>query len=339
MITQTPRVPQHRDPWYLIWQVAVGDNLLVLLLLAVAVGLLAAVWLPQAPTADPQADPGWLSETQARFGATTQTLQALGLFSIAQSFGFRTLLALLGGVLFLRLVERGHRLLSGAERRDLPSIYSLLAHTGGLLLLVGLLITHRWSWRVEGLIVQSGDRTPVPGTTSWIALDADTLDITHSAGIAAFVESHGPGLRVSATDGQGNPLSLQPAEADPRTELTLALPAGQHFAIPDAQLMVQLIPQADQSTSAQTPVLVQIYHHPPIQLEAETVIQGDAKLTVDDITLHFASMPYAQVVASSNTGLWPTVVGLLLTIVGIAGSIVQTVRRSRADAPGTGEED
>jgi len=335
MSTQIPSTPRRRDPWRTIWQIVTSDGLLVVLLLATAAGLLAAAWLPQLPAADPAAYARWFSETQARFGKATQTMQSLGLFAVARSFGFRALLALLASTLFLRLVERGGRFLSDAERRAWSDLFPLLAHGGGLVLLAGLLVTHLWSWRVEGLIVQSSAQVPIPGTESWVALEENTSKLVHSAGVVAHVEAHGPGVRVSAVDGQGNVLTLQHA-AEPAllAELTLALAKGQHFAIPDAQLIAQLTPQAGRPVKAQTPVLVQVYRYPPIQLATETIVEGDAELTVDDVTLRLVSVPYAQVTATFNPGLWPTGIGIVLAVVGLAGSIVRSVHRSR-----TGEED
>lgn len=318
-MTQTSSAPGWRDPWRFVWQIVAGDGLLTILLLAAAVGLLAAAWLPQAPTSNPAAYARWLSETQARFGKATQTMQTLGLFDVARSFGFRALLALLGSVLLVRLVERGPRLLS------------LLAHGGGLLLLIGLLITHLWSWRVEGLIVQSGERVSVPGTASRVALDGDTLDVTHGSDIVAFAEALGPGARVSATDAQGNLLTVQQTEDNPLTELTLPLAEDQLFAIPEAQLIVHLAPQAGRPLEAHTPVLVQVHRYPPIQLETEAVVEGDTELAIGDVTLRLASAPYARVTATFNPGLWPTGIGIVLAIMGLGGSIIWSARWPKAN--------
>ncbi len=334
MVTQTPSAPGRRDPWRLIWQIVTSDSLLVILLLAAAVGLLIAAWVSQAPTSNPAAYARWLSETQARFGGATQTMQALGLFGVARSFGFRALLALLGGILLLCLVECGERTFSDADRHGVLDMFPLLAHGGGLLLLIGLVIAHLWGWRVEGLIVRGGERTSVPGTASWVTLDGDTLNIAHSAGIAAFSEARGPGVRINATDAQGGPLALQRAEDDPRTELTLAIVEDQLLAIPEAQLIVRLALQVGHPIEAHTPVLVQVYCYPPVRLETEAVVEGDTELTVDGARLHFTSVPYARVTATFNPGLWPTCIGIALAAVGLGGRIVWSVRRPKAGEEG-----
>jgi hypothetical protein len=74
-------------------------------------------------------------------------------------------------------------------------------------------------------------------------------------------------------------------------------------------------------------VLVQVYRSPPGRLLTEAVIERDAKLTVDDVTLEIASVPYARLTATFNPGLWPTGVGLVLLIAGLLGSVVWPARR------------
>jgi hypothetical protein len=364
MIDQIPR-----DPWQALWQVATSDHLIAILLLGVAAGLAITTWLPQMPADDPVAYARWLSEAQARFGNTTPTLQALGLFTVTHSFGFRTLLALLASSLLLRLIEsidrlrshrefaqpvgewrtlgdvhlpdvtddlrhRRYRVLSEppliqADRWPWAELSPLVAHSGALLFLIGLLITHLWGWRVEGLIVQSGERIALAGTEEWVALDTDGWQATHSPGVVAFIEERGPGVRAAAVDGAGQSLPLQQtAEANPVThQLTVPLTEDQYFAIPEAQLIVRLTPQPDQAISARTPVLVQVYRSPAGQLTTETVVEGDAELTVGDVTLELTSAPYARLAAAFNPGLWPTAAGLVLLGVGMLGGAAWPVRR------------
>ena len=379
MITQTPR----RDPWRAVWRVATSDGLLVALLLVIAAGLTITAWLPQIPLADPVAYARQLSEAQARFGKATQTLQALGLFTITRSFGFRALLALLAGCLLLRLIENGDWLRQGreiakpagewerlagmqlpgtvenlrrrhyrvlstpplfqADRWPWADLFPLLAHAGGLLLLVGLLLTHLWGWRVEGLIVQSSERITLPDTKEWVAVDDDARRVTHSPGIITFVEERGPGMRVSAADDTGQPLLLQQAaEADPVTQLTVALTEDQHFAIPEAQLGIRLAQQPGHVVEAHSPVLVQFYRSPPGRLATETVVEGDAELTVEGVTLDLRSIPYARLTTTFNPGLWPTCAGLVLLIAGLLGSTAWPARRfwlreESGEAKGTGD--
>ena len=361
MIDQTPR-----DPWRTIWQIATSDYLIAALLLGVAAGLIITTRLPQMPVADPVAYAQWLSETQAQFENAT-TMQTLGLFTITRSLGFRILLALLAGILLLRLVEIGDRLRQNQEITDpqgewrdlakvhLPDVmddlrrrryrilheppllqadrwpwadlFPLLAHSGGLLLLIGLLVTHLWGWRTEGLIVQSGKRLALSDTETWVAWDENTHDVTHSPGIQALIEGQVPGIQARADDGTGRPLSLQTPDTEPATQLTVALAQDQYFAIPEAQLVVRLAPHPNHDTEAHSPVLVQVYRSPPGRLVTEAEVEEEIKLPVDDVTLELTSVPYARLTVIFNPGLWPTSAGLVVLTVGLLGSIAWPARK------------
>jgi hypothetical protein len=363
MIAQT-----QRDPWRAIWRVATSDSLLAALLLGIAAGLVITAWLPQMPAADPVAYAQWRSKAQTRFGEATPTLQTLGLFTMTSSFGFRALSSLLVGCLLLRLIENSHQLrqnqematpagewreftdvnladatdelrgrhyrvlseppLLQADRWPWADLFPLLIYGSALLLLTGLLITRLWGWRVEGLIVQSGERVTLPGTEEWVALDDDARSVTHSPGIVTFVEARGPGLQASATDGTGQALPLQQtAESEPVTQMTVALTEDQYFAIPTAQLIVRLAPQPGQAIEAHSPALVQVYISPPGRLTTETVVEGEAELIVNEVTLELTSVPYARLTAAFNPGFWPTGAGIALMVVGLLGSVAWPVRR------------
>ena len=215
-----------------------------------------------------------------------------------------------------------------ADRWPWADLFPLLAHGGALLLLTGLLITHLWGWRVEGLIVQSGERATLPGTQKWVALDKDARRVTHSPGIMTFVKERGPGVRAGATDSTHHPLPLQQtAESDPVTQLTVALTEDQYFAIPEAQLIVRLTPQPGHAIEAHSPVLVQVYRSPSGRVTTEIVVEGDATLTVGAVTLALTSVPYARLTAVFNPGLWPTGAGLVLLGAGMMGSATWPARR------------
>jgi hypothetical protein len=363
MIDRTPR-----DPWRAIWQVATSDHLLATLLLSVAAGLAITAWLPQMPAADPVAYARWLSAAQARFENATPTMQALGLFTITRSLGFRALLALLGACLLPRLIESGDRLrqhremqkpagewhaladvrlpdvvgelrrrhfrvlseppLLQADRWPWADLFPLSAHGGALLLLIGLLVTHLWGWRVEGLIVQGGERVTLSGTHKWVALDEDARSVTHSSGIVTFIEERGPGVRSSATNGTGRSLTLQhTAETSPVTQLAVPITEDQYFAIPEAQLIVRLALHPDHATEGHSTVRAQVYRSPPGRLTSETIVKGDTELTVGDVTLRLTSLPYARLTATFNPGLAPTGAGLVLLGLGTLGSAVWPARR------------
>jgi cytochrome c biogenesis protein ResB len=238
-----------RDPWRAIWEIATSDHWIAILLLSVAVGFAIMAWLPQMPAADPIAYARWHSEMQARFGDTTETMQSLGLLSIAHSYGFRIVAALLTVSTALRSVESGDQLrrrrkvmepvgewrpLANVQMSDVmdalrrrrfrisnaapfiqvdrwpwADLFPLLTHVGGLLLLAGLLVTHLWGWRVDDVIVQGGERVELPYAGAWVALDRDGHHTAHSPRIVTYVEEQLPGLEIRADDGAGHPLLLQ----------------------------------------------------------------------------------------------------------------------------------
>jgi hypothetical protein len=241
--------PVARDPWRVVWRVGTSAGLLATLLLAVATALAITAWLPQMPDGPAAAYAEWRSQLQARFGGLTGVMDALGLFTITTSLGFRLLLSLLAGCLVLRLAElagglrqpgqlaqptgawhdlpgltlneaadllreRGYRVTAGpsllqAHRRPWAEWCPLVAHAGALLLMAGLLVAHTLGWQAEGLVVRSGESVSVPGTEEWVALDAQSGTLRYSQGIIAYAEERGPAVLARAVDEAGAPLELQ----------------------------------------------------------------------------------------------------------------------------------
>lgn len=357
---------QSPDPWRILWRFATSNAVLVALLLVIAAGVTLTAWIPQQPSA--AADYArWRSQTQARFGETTSFLQALGLFNIISSLGFRALLALLSGSLFLRLVEgvdrlqrdretgepdgewqavsdeqfpdllghlrrRRYRVVNASsffqvDRWPWSGALSLMAHLGGLLVMFSLLLSHLFGWQVGGLILQGTERRSLRGDAGWVMLTENGSATRQSPGVVAFIEESGPGVRVSAVDADGEALPLLlTADAEPRTELTLALREATYFAIPEAELIVRLAPQSEEPYSRAD---VQIYGSPSGQEIAQRVTDqgGQATFEVRDVILTFVPAPYARVTATYNPGRWPAVLGIVILVVGIGGSLICPGRR------------
>jgi hypothetical protein len=162
----------------------------------------------------------------------------------------------------------------------------------------------------------------LPGVGNWVALTENSGELVHSPGVVAFFETRGPGVLVRAVDATGGPLEIQlAAEAELRSEETIALTEDRYFAIPEADLIARLTPR---STQAYTRVDVQVYRSPPGELVTETVTEegGTATLEVEGTTMEFTAAPYALVTATYNPGRWPTGLGLVLLMIGIVGSLV-----------------
>jgi hypothetical protein len=357
---------QSPDPWRLTWRFATSDGVLVALLLVIGASVTLTTWIPQQPTSDVDYAP-WLSQMHARFGGITSAMRALGLFDVTSSLGFRAVLALLSASLFLRVIEHADRLwkrrqvegpngewkqlvgfdfselLKGLRRRryhvvSVSSFFqvdrwpwsgasSLMAHAGGLLLLVGLLLSQFLGWQVEGLVLQRGERQSLPGAANWVALTGDEGRIRHSAGVVTFLQDGGPGVLVSASgeDGESLPLLLT-LDAEPSTELRVALTEDIYFAIPEAELVVRLTPQSE---DAYTRASVQVFNSPTgeIILERVTDKGGQATFDVEGVTLSFLPAPYTRVTATYNPGRIPALIGLTMVTVGVVGSLLWTERR------------
>jgi len=167
----------YRDPWRIIWQVAVSRKMLLALIVVITIGLALSAWLPQLSPTDPVAYAQTLSEARGRFGDATVTMQRIGLLHIRHTVVFRVLLALLAACLMLRAAENVHELVAlrssdPAVRSDEDSnaavepggdrtanlwlsrsFFSLAMHGGSLIILLGFLLTYLWGWRVEDMIL------------------------------------------------------------------------------------------------------------------------------------------------------------------------------------------
>jgi hypothetical protein len=128
--TDLPEEPILRpDPWRIAWTILASNAMLASVLLAMALLLALAAWLPQAPDSitDPVAFSRWRSETQIRFGSAFTPLQEVGLFALEHSAILRGLLALTILCLILRIVE--HAQAAWHARRFQPPPKTVQAET------------------------------------------------------------------------------------------------------------------------------------------------------------------------------------------------------------------
>lgn len=348
------------DPWALVWHGATSHTMVIILLLSLAAGLMLTTWIPQQPSGDADYS-RWFSQVQARFGAGTPVMRSLGLFDVVGSIWFRLLLALLAASLVLRLVEgldqlrrsggladpdNGWRKVSSADLSGLlkglrarryrtvsASSYAqvdrwpwaglspLVAHTGALALLVGLLITHLWGWQMGGLVLQRDQRLLLEGGRYWVALDEERVRTRDSAGVVSSVERRGPGVAVRAFGDGDELLQLQlTAESEPTLDLLVPLTEDRYFAVPEVELIAHLVPQSE---APYTHLDVEIYRSPPGEVIAEMVTGegGEAELSVDGVTLELAAAPYVEITVSHNPGRWTSALGIVLLMGGLLTSL------------------
>jgi hypothetical protein len=193
-------------------------------------------------------------------------------------------------------------------------------------LLSGLLLSRLWGWQVEGLVLQDGQRTSLPGVGNWVALTENGGAVIHSSGVVAFFETRGPGVQVYAVGDGDRPLEIQlAAEAEPSSEVMIPLTEDRYFAIPEAALIARLTPRSEE---AYTRVDVQVYRSPPGEMITETVTEkgGEASLAVEGVTMEFTPAPYALVTATYNPGRWAAGLGLVFLMVGVAQSVIWPAR-------------
>jgi hypothetical protein len=167
------------NPWRLLWRGATSNQLLGGVLLALALALFMAAWLPQASIDRLNSDLAWQAEVQRRFGelawfeAIRSPLEKIGAFRIADALGFRLLLALLALALLARLVDRAEKLwhgwrayasLHGTRRGKHPpweELGSVAVYLGGSVILLGAAITDLGGWRIGPLAVAPSERIPL----------------------------------------------------------------------------------------------------------------------------------------------------------------------------------
>jgi hypothetical protein len=167
------------NPWRLLWRGATSDKLLACVLLALALALFLAAWLPQTSVDQLNSDLAWQAEVQRRFGelawfeAIRTPLETIGAFYVADALGFRLLLALLALALLARLVDSVEKLWRGwrayaslrGTRRDKHPIWgdlgSVAVYLGGSVILLGAAITDLGGWRIGPLAVAPGESIPL----------------------------------------------------------------------------------------------------------------------------------------------------------------------------------
>ena len=99
--------PLRPDPWRITWNILASNELLGLVLLALALLLALAAWIPQAPdsVSNPIAYSRWLAETRTNLGSSFALWQQIGLFSLERHLALRMLLALATLALIVRLLK------------------------------------------------------------------------------------------------------------------------------------------------------------------------------------------------------------------------------------------
>ncbi|MCW1967289.1 MAG: cytochrome c biogenesis protein ResB [Anaerolineae bacterium] len=117
---------EQRDNWRTMWRLLTHDWLLAVLSVGLWLAALAYQFLPQMPFDGATDAPGfsqWQAQARALSNGAFGFLQDLGLFDIVHALWVRLLLAGLLGILVLRLLDRGLRLLQARRSQSLALFY------------------------------------------------------------------------------------------------------------------------------------------------------------------------------------------------------------------------
>ncbi len=359
-------VEQSSDPWRISWRLVTSDAVLVTLLLALTVSVTLTAWIPQQPSSDAdyarwlsetQARFGQATSVMRRLGmfnvVSSFGFRALLAFLSGCLFlrfveavdrmrrgqgveepegAWRQVSDSNLGDLLSRLRRRRYRVVHTSsffqvDRWPWSGVLPLMVYLGALLLLAGLLLFHLFGWQEEGLILQEGERRSLRGDNKWVTLVENGGEVRHSPGVVAFLEESGPGVRVSATGADGAPLSLLlTPDAEPSTQLNLALTDDAYFAIPDEALVVRLMPRSEEPYSRAD---LQIYSSPSGEIISDRTTDkgGQATFNIGSVTLTLVPAPYARVIATHNPGRLPAGLGMIVLVVGLLGSLLWSERR------------
>jgi hypothetical protein len=331
-----------RDPWRRLWRFFASDGFLAAALIVCAALLLTAALLPQTPVNDLVAYSRWLSEAQTHFGNLFDLVNTLGLFSITNSLAFRLALAALGWCAALRLIEQLDRLRHPTDRAVRRShSAAMMAYTGTLVILLGLVLGAFIDYRMDDIVVQPGAVTNVPGTTYAVRLDAvedrrarvtllrQTETIAQGSigekqpladGVAVYLDQIGPALRVSATRGATRTLDLQNTATSPlQKQVLLLFTPDQNegfLAAPEMNLVLRVQPTGADRFAAQ------IYQSATGKDFGTQPFEPGGSISIEDTTFTFDPAAYVIVSLANQPSHWILALGLVITLLGLLGLLI-----------------
>jgi hypothetical protein len=209
-----------------------------------------------------------------------------------------------------------------------------------VLLLAGLATGQLWGWQQSGLIIHASGRAVVPGRDAWVSLD-ERGRVSASPGLRVLSEAYGPGALLRALDGSGNPLQVQESPGtDPVEQLAIALTRDPDLAtrdalaaVPEAGLIVRLVPGGGANPSAGDAILVQVYRSPSGELASEAVADDVVELLVDGVNVQVSSYQYVELSVASDPGAWPAAAGVLLLTASVLGAVIRRCLVARSSQP------
>ncbi len=342
------------------WRSA-GDPRATLALLALTLAVLVvALVFPQQPSGlDRVAAESWLAETAARYGSLGGILRTLGVFVALDGLLLRAASALLAFNLFLRLaVGIGQavqvwRSRPAGGRRPWAAFGLPLACLGLLIALLGLWINDVAGWRAADVALAPGSRVTPPGAAGHglqLRLDgeqaaASAVTLVQPDGAAAqvnvgprwpgrwghlwlFQRAVGPALAATARDAEGRALSLQMLVAGGEVGPTIHLifrqeQTEQGFGLPTRNLTFRAVSyEALPEKGISRPVfLVEAYRGDAATPVLSQLVEDEAAVTVDGVTLTLRRDRYLLLGTAYLPGLPVVVAGALLALAGTIAAL------------------
>ncbi len=183
---------EQRDPWRTAWLVTTHDVLVIALAVIIAAALIAGYVLPQMPTggtSEPLAYSQWQTQARTMAGPFFDIASVLSLFSVAQAFWLRIIIAALIVILGLRLVDRVSRLASSLPlfhsaplRGDILRDEERMRVMDNAPALTDIAMRAR-QWRYHVALSQTTSPSESTNTLSWLVIDHAPLSEVFSIGL------------------------------------------------------------------------------------------------------------------------------------------------------------
>ncbi len=251
---------------------------------------------------------------------------------------------------------RGYRIVKRdtwtlADRIPIAYWGAVAAYAGGLVSLLGLMLSPSTDWRIEALGAVPGATTSIPGTpyavqVSGIAADGavdlvllrDRTPIARGVaapgrplsggGIGLHVRGILPALHASGQDETGRPLGLlTSADSAPSTELLLTFDANHphaFFVTPRAQLAVRVSLQGQVGDRTYR---VSIFSNPDAARIAEADLRPGDRLSANGSVFEFQNESHAILDVVQAPSQIVVLAGLLMALTGLALVAAYPARR------------
>ncbi len=242
------------------------------------------------------------------------------------------------------------------RRSGLTRWGTLLAHSGALLAVVGLVVGGRVAWREEGIALGPGQQYQVqhseslsirlddfegePGSDDGAPPYAASVTVLDNGedrssgavapgvplwykGMSIYWLTQGPLIRLQATNAEGQPLSLQALTPSGQVMEEVVLQFSDednegYVAVPERNLMLRLVLQSAQTDQAQQPpdFLWEAYRGGGTEVAFRETIRGSRSLEIDGDSYSARWGHYAVLGISHDPSVAPLAVGAVTLMIG-----------------------